>query len=76
MTPADLRAARIRLGLSQRKLAQVFGVPQQTVSRWECGLIAIQHPLIIALALKELERSNTTALPSPGHVIERRRDRL
>ena len=59
MTPADLRAARIRLGLSQRALAQAFGVPQQTLSRWETGFMAIQHPLILRLALKALERTET-----------------
>lgn len=36
-TPADLRAARGRLGLTQRQVADYLGVPSNTVSRLERG---------------------------------------
>lgn len=35
MTPADIRAARGRLGLTQGQLAQILGMQAATVSRWE-----------------------------------------
>lgn len=56
MTPAELRAAREALGLSQRALAERLGVPQATVSRWETGQHPIQHPRILRLALERLAR--------------------
>ena len=37
MTPAELRAARKSLGLTQGQLAAVLGVRQATVSDWERG---------------------------------------
>ena len=37
MTPAELRNARSRLGMSQRALAKYLGIPQATISRWEMG---------------------------------------
>ena len=54
MTPADLRAARQTLGLTQRALAEALGVPQATISRWETGTHPIQHPRILRLALERL----------------------
>ena len=35
---AAVRALRVRLGLTQRDLADVIGVRQQTVSEWETGM--------------------------------------
>lgn len=37
MTPAQLHAARKRLGLSQSELAEALGVDYRTVGRWERG---------------------------------------
>ncbi|HAY20910.1 MAG TPA: hypothetical protein DCY27_01830 [Desulfobacterales bacterium] len=38
MTPADLKATRLRLGYrSRRALAEVLGVPKQTLDSWESG---------------------------------------
>jgi DNA-binding transcriptional regulator YiaG len=37
MTPADIRALRRRLGLTQAAFAVRVGVPVTTVSRWENG---------------------------------------
>ena len=33
----ELRAMRVRKGLTQAKLSQILGIPQQVVSLWENG---------------------------------------
>jgi DNA-binding transcriptional regulator YiaG len=55
MSPSDLQAARQALNLSQVKLGEILGVSGNTVARWERGELAIQHPKMLALALKALE---------------------
>lgn len=37
MTPADFRAARLKLGLTQDQLAQRMGVGKRTIYHWEYG---------------------------------------
>lgn len=37
MTGAELREARLRLGLSQTELARVMGMPQPSLARLETG---------------------------------------
>ena len=37
MTPTEIKAWREERGLSQREMADVLGVRQATVSRWESG---------------------------------------
>ena len=37
MTPAEIKALRERLGLTQAELAQKLDVALSTVSRWESG---------------------------------------
>ena len=54
MTPADLRARRAALGLSQRALADRLGVTQGTLSRWEAGERVIEHAAMLTLALDRL----------------------
>jgi transcriptional regulator with XRE-family HTH domain len=44
MTPAQIVTLRQALGLSQAEFAQLFGVHQMTVSKWERGR---QAPLAI-----------------------------
>lgn len=44
MTPAELRAARKALGLTQGQLAVVLGVRQATVSDWERGVYSADGP--------------------------------
>lgn len=59
MTPEDLRERRKRLGLSQRELAEAFGVTQHTISRWEEGKIRITAPrsLWLDTEMKRVERN-------------------
>ncbi|MHB8576102.1 MAG: helix-turn-helix domain-containing protein [Dehalococcoidia bacterium] len=54
-----LRAWRQRLGLSQIELGLALGVPQNTVSRWERGMMPIEHGRILYLALQQLQHQRT-----------------
>jgi DNA-binding XRE family transcriptional regulator len=56
MTPDELKKARARLGLTQKKLAAELCVNRQSVVRWEAGKHKI--PYMLELALKELEREH------------------
>lgn len=42
--------------LSQAKLATYLAIPQSTIARWETEFCKIEHPVILGLALKEIER--------------------
>lgn len=50
-----LRAARDRLGLSQRAMAEAMDIPLRTYESWEGGQEP-QHPSLVRLAVAELER--------------------
>ncbi len=39
LTPEEIRDNRLRIGLSREKLASVLGVTEDTLSRWEAGLL-------------------------------------
>lgn len=54
MTPAQLRAARERLGLTQRQLAEALPAHPNTVARWERG--EIPPPPLLYRAMRDLER--------------------
>lgn len=54
MTAADLRNRRLALNLSQRQLAEAFGISKSTVAHWEQGVQRI--PPYVDLALRTLER--------------------
>ena len=43
MTPTELRAIRKRLGLTQRQFAELLGVHEVTVAKWEAGMQAIRR---------------------------------
>ena len=73
MTGDELRAARLRLGLSQEGLAEVFGVPASTVWRWETGKHAIERPRVLALALAELARRRASPATLAGGARAARR---
>ena len=61
----DVHQLRYRLGLSQRELAALLGVRQQTVSDWERGLHAPQGASRLLLSLAE-ERAPYVAEPRAG----------
>lgn len=56
MTAQELKVARADLELSQRELAELLGVPSNTLARWERGELAIAQPTILSLALSEIRR--------------------
>lgn len=53
MTPAELRAKRLKLGLTQTALAKRLDVNIKTIIRWESGAVAI--PKVVEIALKSLK---------------------
>lgn len=54
MTSAELKASREFLHLTQRELANILGVYQQSINRWEQGERKI--PPYLHLALEALDR--------------------
>jgi DNA-binding transcriptional regulator YiaG len=79
MTPADLKAARRALGLSQAELARVVGVASdRTVRKWEDAERDIPGPVIVlmhaVLALPALRRhlGLPSALSRPAATPARR----
>lgn len=60
-----LKAARKRLGMTQHQLADALGIQRPTVARWEVGIIAIQQPTILRLALERLEIARILARQTP-----------
>lgn len=69
MTGAELRAARLALGMSQRALAKELGVGQTVVWSWEAGKYPIERPATLALALEALSvraRSHDVAARQTG----------
>lgn len=60
MSPADIKAARKRLGLSARALAEALNLGVhggRTVRRWESGETPISGPAQVAITLL-LEKRN------------------
>jgi len=51
--PIDVRAVRIRLGMSQAGFASRFGFALRTLRRWESGQEAPQRPALVLLNLIE-----------------------
>ena len=52
MTPADVRAARIALGMTQDQLATALRMGtdgKRAIRRWECGERPISGPATVAL---------------------------
>ncbi len=70
MTGEDLKRRRKALGMTQKLLAERWGVTEATISNWETGGWRIQHPEIIDDALSFLENGlstdqQTTIFPRP-----------
>jgi transcriptional regulator with XRE-family HTH domain len=55
--PARLRAARQRLGISQKELARRLGVNPKTLWKWEDGRVVRRYPRMSALLEEFLVRS-------------------
>ncbi len=56
----DIRAvlgeARAAAGMTQAQLGEALGVPANTIARWERGELAPQHPRMLELALRQIQR--------------------
>ena len=55
MKGEELRRRRLDLGMNQSQLARALGVPVQTLTRWERGVLNIRHAQLLALALEALQ---------------------
>ena len=55
MDAEELTRRRQQLGLNKSELARALDVSVQTIRRWEAGTLAIQHGVILGLALDMLE---------------------
>lgn len=51
VTPADLIAMRVRIGLTQEKLAARIGVTTRTIQHWEAGTRKPPTSAVIVLTL-------------------------
>ena len=64
MTPLDLKLWRVRRKLSQKRLAELLGVTQQTLSAWEMSranrLGRIPPGWRIEVILEEIDKGLTT----------------
>ncbi len=65
MTGPKLRAARRRLGWTQRAAAGALGVSPRTLSRWECNAVKI-HPSA-ARFVAHLVAEHATSRKRAGH---------
>lgn len=61
MKPEELKALRLRLKLSQAKLAELLDVKPLTVLRWEAAQVAI--PRAVEIAVKCLAGHKRTRGP-------------
>jgi transcriptional regulator with XRE-family HTH domain len=58
MTGEELKAFRIKLGLTQPELGEKIGVARNTVTRWEMGIRSIPEPVVRLLEfLRKEERA-------------------
>jgi DNA-binding transcriptional regulator YiaG len=55
MTPADLKAAREKLELSQAALADRLGIAWRTYSNYERGTARVPGPLRLAMRALEID---------------------
>jgi len=59
MTPSEIRAARVKIGLTQGQLAAVMGVHINAVCRWENGVrnISNSHAAFLRMILAQEARN-------------------
>ena len=68
LTPAEIQAIRERLGPTQAEFAQLTGIGEATISRWERGRILPNRAMDHYLRLLDRNRANVALLktfPSP-----------
>ncbi len=68
MTPAELKTTRLRLGLSQRGLAEVLGVSWRTFQGWEQGRLI---PAWVPRALNNLTPEINPMITIPDEVLQK-----
>ena len=62
MKDLNLKARRDKLGLTQAQLAELLGVNQSTIDRWEDGSGPARFALpMVDAALKRIEQSRRSA---------------
>lgn len=66
MNGTEIRERRHNLGLTQKELGQILGIPDNTISRWELGTVVPEHPQMLDLALTALECKAGAALVAPA----------
>jgi predicted ATPase/DNA-binding CsgD family transcriptional regulator/transcriptional regulator with XRE-family HTH domain len=64
MTPAELRARRCSLDLTQDQMGRALGVAANTVARWERGARAIGRPDLVQMMLEHLEAEHVATHPT------------
>ena len=62
LAPEEITAIRRRLGLTQSKLEQLFGLGSKVVTRWETGRVVQSKMADVALRLLDLDPENLTRL--------------
>lgn len=73
MTPADLKACRAKLGLTQAELAAYLKVAPNTVARWEREVLALPPFLSLALETVAFQVEEKNRQRGPGRPPKRRR---
>lgn len=58
----ELRRRRMAMNMSQAELGRRFGVPYQTIWKWENGKVKMERGPMIDLALRSLERETAEAM--------------
>jgi putative zinc finger/helix-turn-helix YgiT family protein len=62
LTPAEIQAIREQLGPTQAEFAQLTGIGEATISRWERGRILPNRAMDRYLRLLDRNRANVTLL--------------
>jgi transcriptional regulator with XRE-family HTH domain len=73
MTKEQIRAARLRLGLTQQELADKFGVNHNTISRWESGAIVPEAMGMLELAFTALQLQQAIGKKAKQELAELRK---
>jgi len=66
MTSADLKEARLRLGLTQTQMADALATSVRTYQGWESGRYAIPGAIGLAIQFVEIEKSRHKTVLSRG----------